>query len=156
MKRTMVIAGLLVLGLAEFACANDDGRDAMVTLTLEGLSGLEAQVPAGTVVSENAMGIGIMLTGPGVSITVGRALDVDARSLAAAKKNAESYAPRDVEGEALPDGYILTYESEGSTGTNYWLVGRRELTNVVYSCGVSSPKKAHQRSGVAICKSLKK
>ncbi|MEX1367884.1 MAG: hypothetical protein AB1Z98_32445 [Nannocystaceae bacterium] len=151
----MLIAGSLALGLAGLACTNDEGRDGTVTLTLEGLAGLEAQVPAGTVVSNNAMGIGVMLTGPGVSVTVGPALDVDARSLAAAKKNAESYAPTNVEEEALPDGYILTYESEGSSGPNYWLVGRRELTNAVYSCGVRSPKKAHQRSAIAICKSLK-
>lgn len=154
MKRMVVIAGLAAFGLAGLACANDDGRDA--TVTLEGLPGLEARVPVGTKVSKNAMGIGVMLKGPGVSVTVGPAMTGDARSLAAAEKNAQSYAPTGVEGETLPDGYILTYQSEGSTGTNYWLVGRREFTNVAYTCGVSSPKKAHQHSAIAICKSLKK
>ena len=36
------------------------------------------------------------------------------------------------------------------------LVGRRRLANVAYSCGVSSPKKEHQRSAIAICKSLER
>ncbi len=153
MKYTRVAVGLVALGLAGPACSKSE-QDGVVKVDLEGLSGLEAWVPPGTRVNRNAVGIGVMLKGSGVSMTIGPALEIDAPSLEEAKHNAKSYSAESVEGETLPDGYILTYENAGSMGVNYWLVGRRELAGVAYSCGVRSPKKEHQRSGVAICKSL--
>ncbi len=156
MNWTTTIAGSALLGLVCAACHTDEARDGMVTVELDGLPGLEAHVPAGTKMHDNAVGIGVMLTGPQVSMTVGPALGSDASDLEQAKRNAASYSPTNLEGETLPDGYVLTYESEGATGINYWLVGRRELGDRAYSCGVSSPKKAHQTSAVAICKSLRK
>lgn len=87
-------------------------------------------------------------------MTIGPALDVDAATLEQAKETAQTYSATDVKSELLPDGFILTYTSEGSMGVNYWLVGRRELDDGAYTCGVSSPKQAHQKSAIAICKSL--
>lgn len=156
MQWTKVIVGVATLGLVSSACSKGAQQDGTVRLELEGLPDLEARVPSGTTMSKNAVGIGVMLKGPGVSMTIGPALEVDAASLEDAKHNAQSYAPEDVEGQTLSDGYILTYESTGSTGTNYWLVGRRTFADAAYTCGVSSPKKEHQQSAIAICKSLSK
>jgi hypothetical protein len=156
MKWTIVIASLAAFGFAGPACSkrSDDGT---TTVALEGLPDLEAQVPAETRVAKDAMGIGVMLKGPGVSMTISPSQrDVDPSNLAEAKKNAEAYSPKAMKEEQLSDGYILTYESQGSTGTNYWLVGRRKIEGISYSCGVRSPKKEHQQSAVAICKSLNK
>lgn len=147
-----VVAVLFALGMLG-ACSKGE-RDGTVTLSLQGLPGLEVRAPSGTEAQENAIGIGVMLTGPDVSMTIGPAVTDDAESLDDAKKNAVAYSPTNMDGQTLPDGYVLTYESEGATGTNYWLVGRRELGGAAYSCGVSSPKKAHQQSAIAICKSL--
>ena len=153
---TMSVIAAAALGITISGCAKDGAPEGMTVVALEGLPGLEAWVPNGTKVSKNAVGIGVMLAGPGVSMTVGRALDVDAATLEQAEENAQAYAATNLEPRTLPDGYILTYENVGSTGTNYWLVGRRELEGTAYSCGVSSPKKEHQQSAVAICESLKK
>lgn len=153
MKLTTVIASLAACGLFGLACSKE--REG-VTVTLDGLPGLEADVPAGTRVAKAALGTGVMLKGPGVSMTIGPFRDVDASNLGEAKKNAEAFAPKNVEGEKLSDGYILTYENEGSMGTNYWLVGRRKIEDAAYSCGVRSPEKAHQQNAIAICKSLRK
>ena len=148
----VVVATLAVVGLG---CPKSPA-EGQVKLKLEGLPGLEVHAPAGTQVRKNAVGIGVMLTGPGVSMTIGPALDVDATDLEQAKKNAETYSPKNIAGETLPDGYILTYENEGSTGANFWLVGRRKFADTPYSCGVSSPKKEHQQSAIPICKSMTK
>lgn len=155
MKRTMQIAGVVALGLVGLACSKTS-EDGSVTVELEGLPDLQAQVPAETRVADNAMDLGVMLKGPGVSMTISPFRAVDASTLDEAKKNAEAFSPKNLEGETLPDGFILTYESNGKTGATYWLVGRREIEGVAYSCGVRSPKKAHQQSAIAICKSLKK
>ena len=155
MNRTMVWVGLAALATSGLGCPKKE-PDGQNTLTLQGLPGLTVQAPAETKVSKNAVGIGVMLKGPGVSMTIGTQLDVDAKTLEEAKKNAESYSPADMSDEQLSDGYILTYTSKGDMGTNYWLVGRRKIGDTAYSCGVSSPKKEHQQSAIAICKSLKK
>ena len=155
MKWTTVSVGLAAIAALGLACSKGE-RDGQVTLALEGMAGLEVRAPTGTKVSKNAVGLGVMLKGPGVSMTIGSQIDVDAKTLDEAEKNAKAYAPSEVKGERLPDGYILTYTNQGSVGANYWLVGRRLIDGTAYSCGVSSPKKEHQQSGIAICKSLKK
>ena len=156
MNMNMAIAGMAVFGLAAVACTKGAGGDGSDMRELAGLPGLKARIPADTVVSKNAVGLGVMLKGAGISMTIGPELDVDAPSLDQAKQNAQSYAPQNLEGETLADGYILTYENQGSVGTTYWLVGRRKFSDAAFTCGVSSPKKAHQLSAIAICKSLKK
>jgi len=156
MKWTTVMAGLATLGLSAAGCAKQETPDGTAMLALEGLPGLEARVPAGTQASKNAMGIGVMLQGPDVSVTIGPDLDGDAANLDQAKKNAQAYSPTDLEGETLSDGYVLTYTSEADGRVNYWLVGRRRFVDTAYTCGVSSPKKAHQQTAIAICKSLTK
>ena len=156
MKSTIAMAGLLALGFTSIGCAKKADNDGTKTVALEGLPKLTARVPIGTEVSKNAVGIGVMLKGPGVSMTIGPDLEVDAASLEAATKNAESYSPTNLASETLDDGYILTYESDSDMGTNYWLVGRRQFSDAAYSCGVSSPKKDHQQSAIEICKSLRK
>ncbi|MBT8495888.1 MAG: hypothetical protein KJO07_22785 [Deltaproteobacteria bacterium] len=159
MRGVAVAAALAAFGLASPGCSNDRDGEASygkVTLALEDVPGVEARVPAATKVSKNAVGLGVMLKGPGVSMTIGPAVDVDAATLEDAKKNAQSFSPTEIEGEELADGYILTYRNEGSMGKNYWLVGRRKIGGAAYSCGVSSPKKSHQQSAIAICKSLSK
>ena len=156
MRPALMGALLTVAALGGLAC-NDAGQSSTSsTVVLERVDGLTARVPAGTTVSDNAVGIGAMLKGPGVSMTIGRALDVDAKNLDEAEKNAQAYEPKDLEGVKLSDGFILTYRAAASTGEDYWLVGRRRIGNVSYTCGVSSPKQAHQRSAIEICKSLAK
>ena len=95
-----------------------------------------------------------MLTGPGVSMTISPSNGLDGADLEGAKKNAADYEPTNIKGEELSDGYILTYQNRGKMGDNYWLVGRRTVDDKAYLCGVTSPQETHQRSGVAICKSL--
>lgn len=156
MKWTIVVASLTAFLLAGSACSKR-GEEGTMTVALDGLPDLEARVPAETRVTRNAAGAGVMLKGPGVSMTIATAQrGVDPADVAEAKKNAENYAPRATKEEDLSDGFILTYESKGSTGTNYWLVGRREIEGVSYACGVRSPKKEHQQTAVTICKSLTK
>ena len=157
MARSTSMVALVLIGALGAGCSKDGSShaaDGTTTLTLEDLRRLQVRVPKDTKVSKNAVGIGVMLKGPKVSMTIGPEVDVDAADLEGAKKNARSYSPSDVEGEALKDGYILTYTNKGSMGTNYWLVGRRTIDGTAYTCGVSSPKEVHQKTAIAICKSL--
>ena len=160
MKRRLAIAATAILGLAEFACSKRDQTEELPAghrlLVLEGLDGLKVQVPEGTKAGKAPVGDGVMLTGPGVSTTISPSNGMDGTDLEVAKKNAADYEPTDITGEELPDGYILTYKNRGNMGDNYWLVGRRKVDGRAYTCGVASPREAHQRSGIAICKSLSK
>jgi len=151
-----MLIGLTVMATAGLACSSKKKSDGQITLALDGLPKLEAQVPDGTEMSRNAVGLGVMLKGPEVSMTIGKQTEGDADSLEEAKDIAQSYSPEDMKHETLPDGFILTYTNQGNMGTNYWLVGRRVIDEIAYSCGVKSTKKAHQQSAIAICKSLKK
>lgn len=154
MKRRLTIAAAVLT----LACSKKDEAEAIPEgqqlLVLEGLDGLKVQVPEGTTAGKAAVGGGVMLTGPGVSMTLSPSNGMDGVDLEGAKKKAAEYEATDLEGEKLPDGYILTYENMGNLGDTYWLVGRREIAGKDYSCGVRSPQETHQRSGIAICKSL--
>ena len=57
-----VAAALFALGLVG-ACSKGE-RDGTVTLSLQGLPGLEVRAPSGTQAQENAIGIGVMLFAP--------------------------------------------------------------------------------------------
>ncbi len=153
MKTTLLLAALSMASLACNRNAPDDGH---IAIAFDGMPGLSAHAPSGTEVARNAVGLGVMLKGPDVSMTIGTLYEGDPETLEEAKKNAQSYSPTNLETEELSDGFILTYTSEGNMGTNYWLVGRRNIDGKTYTCGVKSPKKPHQQTAIAICKSLKK
>lgn len=155
MKGTVMFASLVMLASVGLGCPKKE-PEGKVTLSLDNMPELVVTAPEGTTVSKNALGLGVMLQGPGVSMTVGKREASDPRTLDEAKKNAESYSPKDMKVEDLSDGFILTYTNEGNMGVNYWLVGRRVIDGTTYTCGVKSPKQEHQTSGVAICKSLTK
>ena len=153
---SLLILGLAV-GLGLSGCSKNDEKaaDGTERVKLKELRGLSARVPTKTRISKNAVGIGVMLKGETVSMTVGPEVDIDAKTLEDAKKNAASYKPKSLSGEELSDGYILTYESADDSGTIYWLVGRRVIDGSAYTCGVRSTKKEHQQTAITICKSLR-
>jgi hypothetical protein len=168
MKRTLLFPVLvLCLAVALTACGKKDedsggegsggeggGGGGTETVELAKL-GIKADVPKGSQLSE-LMGAQ-MVQGPGVTVTIDVAKDSDPKTLEDAKKEAtDTYGGKNVKEEKLADGYILTFDNKGSMGTNYFLIGRREIDGKAYKCNVTAPQDAHQKSGVAICKSLKK
>ncbi|MBT8494867.1 MAG: hypothetical protein KJO07_17555 [Deltaproteobacteria bacterium] len=167
MKR-ITIPALLVLSLAVAltACGKKDGEGGegggesggggggSETVDLPKL-GLKADVPKGSQVSE-LMGAQ-MIQGPGITVTIDIAKDMDPKTIDDAKKEAtETYSGKNLKEEKLDDGFILTFENKGGMGTNYFMIGRREIDGKAYKCNVTAPQDAHQKSGAVICKTLKK
>jgi hypothetical protein len=117
---------------------------------------LQAELPAGATPGKAIIGDGVMIQGGAVgAMTIDAASDSYPKSADDAKKEAEMYTPLNAKTEALPDGWILTFENKGDMGTNYWVMSRREIGGKAYKCETTASQASQQTAVVAVCKSLK-
>jgi hypothetical protein len=154
--------------VATAACKKDDGNKAAsagkpasaakaAAAVLPEVDGLKVTVPVGAKVKEGLVGTGNRVDGPGIGVDIQSASDLFPKTLEDAKKEAtEMNSGTNFHEETLPDGYLLTFESKGAAGTNYWVKSLRTIDGKAYSCSVLSPQVELQTSGVPICKSLSK
>ncbi|MGE0401592.1 MAG: hypothetical protein AB7T06_33130 [Kofleriaceae bacterium] len=115
---------------------------------------LQIDVPGSVTVSNAIGGEGHMLMGEGIgamTITV----EKEAKTLDAAKSDAEMYSPKNLKEEKLADGWALTFENTGSMGKNYFVEVRRDIDGKSYSCSTTSPDDRAQKV-LAACKTLRK
>jgi hypothetical protein len=117
--------------------------------------GLQAEAPGGTKAGDAIIGTGAMLQGPGLVLTVEAASDTRPKTLDDAKKESEMYSPKNVNGEALPDGFILTYENEGGMGKNFFVQSRRKIGDKDIWCETTASQPEQSANAVKACKSLK-
>lgn len=115
--------------------------------------GLTATLPAMSQVSDGIGGKGVMIIGT-APVNIGPAAD-DIKTVDDAKKDAADFTPKNFKDEKLSDGWVLTYENEGSAGTNYWLYVRREIGGKAYKCDTSVNSDEQRQNALKICKSLK-
>lgn len=138
------------------ADAPADGGGAVdgATVGLLPKSGLHADVPTGktsiTEVEGSDMVVGANLV---VAVEPG---DDKPKTGDKALAAADTHKPKDPKVETLPDGYILTFTSEGSLGLNYWVNSRRTIGGTAYWCTTTASTPEQRDAAVAFCKSLRK
>ena len=118
--------------------------------------GLTGTAPAETTVGDGIGGSGVMITGPGLVVTLEEASDSRPKDLAAAKKDAEMYTPQNGKDEKLADGWAYTFENKGDMGANYFVNVRRDIGGKSYWCETTASSPEQQAAAVDFCKSLAK
>jgi fructose-specific component phosphotransferase system IIB-like protein len=118
--------------------------------------GLKADAPAGATVGDGVMGTGVMVMGDNLVVGVEEASASAPKTIDEAKSEAEMYGPKNIKEEKLADGWLLTFENEGSMGKNYHVNARREIGGKAYSCTTMQSSPEQSANAVAFCKSLSK
>src|SRR4051812_41087197 len=153
MSRTITIALVAALALAGTACGKKDSGSSAEggkpTPTKLAKLGLQIDVPGETTASD---GIGgdkaTMLSGSGIG-----SLQVDIpktpQTVDEAKADVSMYSPKNLKTEALPDGWVLTFENKGGMGTNYWVQVRRDIGGKTYNCSTTGSDADQAKAVVA-------
>jgi hypothetical protein len=117
--------------------------------------GLQLDAPGEITVGDAIGGEGHMLQGAGIG-----AMQIEVatkpETLDEAKAEAGDYSPKNVKGEAIADGWTLTYDNTGGAGANYFVVVRREIGGKAYKCSTTGSDPAQAAAVLAACKSLRK
>lgn len=116
--------------------------------------GLKMDAPAGSTASDGVMG-GVLVEGPGLTVTVDEALATRPKLAEEAEKEAEMYNPQQAKVERLADGFVFTFENSGDLGKNYWVQVRREIGGRSYWCESTTASPEQQATATAACLSLK-
>lgn len=116
--------------------------------------GLEIDVPGEAVVGDaldpasvavNAVSVGALGIGPAQTAP---------KTLKAAKAQAQSLRPTNVQGEQTTGGYWLTFDSPGTDGSLHWVKTLQTIGKKSYSCeGTVTSEQA--AAALAACKTLR-
>lgn len=161
----MIRASILFIALASLASTTgckksdkDGGGSAKATeakaTTLPKL-GLQLDVP-GTVNLDDAIGgEGHMLMGASVGAMT---VEVYEKPLTLDEEKAEAdmYSPRNLKGEALADGWAVTFDNKGDMGASFFVSVRRDIGGKSYRCSTTTNEAGRQAAVLAACKSLRK
>jgi len=131
----------------------DEPAAAGGAIVLEKL-GLKAEAPAGATVSDGIGGAGVMIQAPGVVVLVDAASETRPKTVDDAKKDADSYTPKNLKDEKLADGWIVTYDNEGTMGKNFFVNVRRDIGGKAIWCETTASAEDQAAAAIAICKSL--
>lgn len=111
--------------------------------------GITADLPSDVDTSSESM-----LTGSSIG-----AMSIDVKStkqtLDEAKAEAQDYSPQNVKGEALPDGWVLTFDNKGEMGASFFLQVQRDIGGKTYNCSTTQPNGDRIGAVLAVCKSLR-
>ncbi len=140
------------------ACSKKDGdggSSGAATATKLPKLGLQIDVP-----DEAIVGDAMMAEGNSINSAALGAMQVEIyktpQTLDEAKADAKDFNPKNLKGDALPDGWTLTYDNTGSMGANYFTTVRRDIGGKTYKCWTTSDKKERADAVLAACKSLRK
>jgi hypothetical protein len=132
--------------------AEPAGAPGPVDLTKLGLKG---EAPGGTSIGDAAVGEGVIAQGPNLMATVDVASDARPKTEEDAKKDAETYKPKNYKSEKLADGFAVTFDNENEMGINFFVQVRRDIGGKSYWCETTSSSVEQQAAVLAFCKSLK-
>ncbi len=135
--------------------AGGGGAPKLAPLDLPKL-GLKAEAPADATLSDAIGGTGHMIMGTGLVVTVEEASDTRPKTIEEAKTEAEMFNPKNVKDEKLADGWLVTYDNEGSMGKTFFVNARRDIGGKAIFCSTALNEAAQQTNAVNFCKSLKK
>ncbi|MDY0003085.1 MAG: hypothetical protein RBU30_17430 [Polyangia bacterium] len=159
----LVLGAAVLAVLALGACKKSGGKDGdkaegkaagPKTVAL-GKLGIQAELPSGAEVSEAPIGGGVMVRGEDLVMTIedGAKKPADPEI---AKEDASMYSPQGLKVEKLEGGFVMTFTNKGGMGTNYWLMGRREIEGKAYWCSTTASRPEQLENAVKVCKGLKK
>ncbi len=119
--------------------------------------GLKGNAPAGATAGDAiGGGVGHMVQGTGLVAIVEVASETRAKTVEAAKKDAEMYTPKNLKDEKLADGWAISYDNEGGMGKNYFVNVRREIDGKSIWCETTAPTPEQAATALEFCKSLSK
>lgn len=95
-----------------------------------------------------------LLMGPSIGAMTVREASTR-QTLDEAKQEAQDFSPQNVKGEALPDGWVLTFDNKGEMGASYFLQVQRDIGGKTYSCTTTQPNDERIGAVLAVCKSLR-
>lgn len=146
---------LAALPLALLLACSGGGAAKTAPLDLPKL-GLKAEAPAESTVNDAIMGSGHMIMGPGLVVNVAEASETQPKTVEDAKKESELFSPKNLKDEKLADGWVITFDNEGSMGKNFFAQVRRDIGGKAIWCETTASEAAQQTNAVNFCKSLKK
>lgn len=118
--------------------------------------GLTAELPEGATVMKGMSDGSAMISTDATTFNVSVAKDTDPKTLEQGKSGALlGDKGRGLTGEAIADGWVVTWENTGSMGDNYWLSMRREIGGKGYMCDTMQSNDAQRKAAIEICKGLK-
>ena len=131
------------------------GGDKPAALKLPKADNLTIDVPGEATVGDGIMGDGNMIQGEAVgALTIEP--DKKPQTLDEAKNDASMYSPKNLKGDALPDGWTLTFDNTGSMGANYFVTVRRDIGGKTYKCSTTTGDAGQAKGALAACKTLRK
>ena len=118
--------------------------------------GLQIDVPGEAMVGDGIGPNSVMVNAVAVGgLTIGEASSSTAKTLKAAKSEAQMFKPSNVQGEQSADGYWLTFQNTGSMGTNYWVKTLHQIGKKSYSCEGAADTADKATAALAACKTLR-
>lgn len=130
------------------------GRPSAAPPLVLGKLGLVMDAP-GCTVGDGVAG-GALVEGQEMMLTVDVATAEYPRTAEAAVGEVEMFNPEAVEKEALADGFVLRFETQGDVGRNYFVQVRRALGETAYWCEATVTTPALAEAALAACKSLRR
>ena len=146
---------LAALPLALLLACSGGGAAKTAPLDLPKLD-LKGDAPAESTLMDAIGGTGHMVAGTGLVVTVTEATDTSPKTIEEGKAEADLFSPKNIKEEKLADGWLMTFDNEGSMGKNFFVKARRDIGGKAYICDTTVSEAAQQTNAVNFCKSLKK
>ena len=116
---------------------------------------LQIDLPVDSAVTDAIVGEGHMIMGASAPLNVSPAKPDKPKTIDEMKKDIEMFKPLNIKTESLEDGWVVTFENEGSMGKNYWATVRRDIGGKAYICDTSVGQEKQRDAAVAACKTLR-
>jgi hypothetical protein len=162
MKHLAIVSTLVFYFFAAACGKKDDGGSSSAKATEKAAAtklpalGLQLDVPGETVTVDKAMmGEGNSIAGDAVGAMQVETFK-DPQTLDQAKDDAKMFTPKNLKGDALADGWALTFDNKGSMGANFFVTVRRDLAGKTYKCWATVDSKERGEAVLAACKTLRK
>jgi hypothetical protein len=159
------IALVTAVSLISFAGCKDkksDGGGASAGKAAEGKGAalklpklnLQIDVAGESNVGDAIMGEGNMIQGESIGAMQVEIMKTP-KPLEEEKSDAEMFTPKNLKAEALPDGWVVTFDNKGSMGANYFVNVRRDIGGKSYKCSTTGSNADQAKAVLAACKSLR-
>jgi hypothetical protein len=118
--------------------------------------GVQLDAPGEALVSDGIGPKSAMIIDAAVGgLSVGEAPTFTAKTLKAAKSEAQMFKPHNLQGQEIADGYWLTFENTGSLGTNYWVKTVHRIGKKTFTCDATSDTAEKSSAALTACKTLR-
>jgi hypothetical protein len=151
---SMTKFSILFVALSVLAGCKDKKSDAAAAPVKLPKLNLQIDVAGETNVGDAIMGEGNMIQGESVGAMQVEIMKTP-KSLDEEKSDADMFSPKNLKAEALPDGWVVTFDNKGSMGANFFVSVRRDIGGKSYKCSTTGSDAGQAKAVVAACKSLR-